>query len=81
MDQVITDLIITGQGYQRREREELSSVSRFAVSPSAAQDRGPSTHMRNVAMNEREPPMIDARAQIGVRFHTGENQSDLLPHL
>ena len=50
MDQVITDLIITGQGYQRREREELSSVSRFAVSPSAAQERGHPTNIINAAM-------------------------------
>ena len=50
MDQVITDLIIMGQGYQRREREELSSVSRFAVSPSAAQERGPPTNIINAAM-------------------------------
>ena len=82
MDQVITDLIITGQGYQRREREELSSVSRFAVSPSAAQGARPShAHERCGNERERQPPMIDARARIGVRFHTGENQSDLLPHL
>ena len=44
----------TGQGYQRREREELSSVSRFAVSPSAAQERGPPTHVIDVAMNYRD---------------------------
>ena len=40
----------TGQGYQRREREEISSVSRFAVSPSAAQERGPPTNIINAAM-------------------------------
>ena len=44
----------TGQGYQRREREELSSVSRFADSPSAAQERGPPTHVIDVAMNYRD---------------------------
>ena len=44
----------TGHGYQRREREELSSVSRFAVSPSAAQERGPPTHIIDVAMIYRD---------------------------
>ena len=45
----------TGQGRQRRESErELCSVSLFAVSPSAVQERGPPTHIRDVAMNERE---------------------------
>lgn len=44
----------TGQGYQRRKREELSSVSRFAVSPSAVQERGPPTHVIDVAMNYRD---------------------------
>lgn len=44
----------TGQGYQRQEREELSSVSLFAVSPSGRAERGPPTHIIDVAMNYRD---------------------------
>lgn len=55
MDQVITDLIILRVKVTRDGKErELSSVSRFAVSPSAVQERGPPTHVIDVAMNYRD---------------------------
>ena len=44
----------TGHGYQRREREELSSVSLFAVSPSAARSAALPRTFIDVAMNYRD---------------------------
>ena len=63
----------------KRRTQLRLSVRSFSFGRAGA--RPSHAHERCGNERERQPPTIDARARIGVRFHTGENQSDLLPHL